>query len=357
MEYSLDGGRGYRSQDWEPYEDLQNGWFAVLRDNHGQITDVYYDMDHFTHNSLNAKKIVASVISMYVLAHESSYDHEETDSHGSYLAHYTRSSNGTSLIYRAQATTVSDQNLVKQLQKVIEFGQDGYLNSVTMTESVVGNSNTAEGFFASSVIHSETVLKYLSKHPSSGVPSLPHHVATETLDVVPFTGYRQLTQNIKEDIKSTILSCVEVSGKKCIEELKMLFHQVSGSELKQFVEDYINVNTDSPQQVAVLLHALCSSHRKDIGITIADDVLSDLSTDVIYHSLPCLSASKPTSGIVNTLQFLAFDRDDRSTASADLANRAILSLGAAARKLETTDPKTSNEIIERLHLELQKHTS
>ena len=149
---------------------------------------------------------------------------------------------------------------------------------------------------------------------------------------------------------------MEVSNIKCTEELKLLFQHISSSELKQFVEDYISANTNSPQQVVVLLQALCSSQRKDIGIVIADDVLSELSSDVIRHSLPCLSASKPTSDVVNMLHSLAFDRNDRSTADVDLTNRAILSLGAAAKKLGIVDPTPSNEIVERLHLELNKHT-
>ena len=357
MEYSLNDDHGWNSHGQNPYHDLHVGWFSILRDGHGQISSVYYDMDHFSHNALNVKKIIASMLSMYVLAHESHYDHEETDSSGRYLAHYTRSDNGTSLIYRAEGI-VNDQRLLKHLQKVIEFGQDGNIQSVTMTEDVIGNSDTGEqsGFFALSVVHSETVLKYLGKETSNVIPSTPQHIGTDTLDVVHSTIHTQLTQNVQGEIENTILSCVKVSNRKCTEELKLLFQHISSSELKQFVEDYISVNTNSPQQIVILLQALCSSQRKDIGIVIADDVLSELSSDVIRHSLPCLSASKPTSDVVKMLHSLAFDRNDRSTADVDLTNRAILSLGAAAKKLGIINPTASNEIVEKLHLELSKHT-
>ena len=358
VEHSLDDGRGHSSNEQSPYQSLHNGWFAVIRDNHGQISSVYYDVDHFTHNSLNVKKIIAGMVSMYVLAHESEYDHDETDSIGSYLAHYTRSDNGTSLIYHV-AGTVSVQNLVKHLQKVIQFGQDGNLKSVVMTEDVVRNGDPGEmsGFFALSVVHSETVLQYVSKRPSNSIPNVPQHIANDTLDLVHSSVPIQLTQKVKGEIEHTILSCVEISDSKCTGELKLLFQDISSSELKQFVEDYISANTESPEQLIVLLQALCSSQRKDIGFVIPDDILSQLSTDVVHHLLPCLFATKPTSGTVDMLHSLAFDRSERSTADVDLTNRAILSLGAAAKRLETTDSSTSNRIVERLHLELSKHTS
>lgn len=358
MEYSLDDdNHAHSSQGQNPYQDLDDGWFAVLRDSYGQISSVYYhDTDHLTHDALNVKKMIASMISMYVLAHESHYDREETDSSGRYLAHYTRSSSGMSLIYRAEGT-VDDQNLVKHLQKVIEFGQDGNLKSVTMIEDVAGNTDVGEGsgFFALSVVHSETVLQYLSKHPSSGIPTTPQHIINDTLDAMHSTLHAQLTQDVKREVENTILSCIEVSDTKCIEELKLLFQHISSSELKQFVEDYISRNVGSPEQIVVLLQALCSSQRKDVGIVIAGDVLSKLSTNVIRHSLPCLSASEPTSDVVHMLHSLAFDRSDRNTAGVDLTNRAILSLGTAAKKLKTTDSSASNEIVERLHLELSRH--
>ena len=357
VEYSLDDGRGHSSDGQSPYQDLHDGWFVVLRDNYGRITSVYYDVDHFTHNSLNVKKIIASMISMYVLALESEYDHDEIDSSGSYLAHYTRSDNGTSLIYHVVGTVI-DQNLVKHVQKVIQFGQDGNLKLVTMTEDV-GNSNTGErsGFFALSVVHSETLLKYVSKHPSNSIPTVPQHIANDTLDLVHSVVHTQLTQKVKGEIEHTILSCVEISDSECTGKLKLLFQDVSSSELKRFVEGYVSANTDSPEQLIILLQALCSSLRKDIDFVIPDDILSQLSTDVVYHLLPCLSASKPTSGTVDMLHSLAFGRRERDTADVDLLNRAILSLGAAAKKLETTDSSTSNKIVERLHLELSKHTS
>ena len=94
-----------------------------------------------------------------------------------------------------------------------------------------------------------------------------------------------------------------------------------------------------------------------MGFVIPDDVISQLSTDVVHHLLPCSSATNPTSDMVGMLNTLAFDRRERSTADVDVSNRAILSLGAAAKKLEATDPGTSNKIVERLHLELSKHTS
>lgn len=357
MEYNLDDNHGHRNHEQNPYQELNNGWFAASRDHYGQITSVHYDLDHFTHNSLNVKKIMASMISMYVLAHESDYDHEETDSSGGYLAHYTRSNNRTSLIYHAVGT-VSDQNLVKRLQKVIEFGQDGNLKSVKMTEDVTGDSDLGEeghGFFALSVVHSESVLKYFSKLPSNSNPITPQHITNDTLGIVHSTVYDQFTQNVKRQIKSTILSCVKVSDRKCIEELKLLLQHVSSKELKLFVEDYISTNTDSPKQLFVLLQALCSSQRKGVGFVISDDVLSKLSTDIICHSLPCLSASEPTDGVLNMLHYLAFN--DRSATDVDLTNRATLLLGVVAKKLETTDSSTSSEIVERLHNELNKHTS
>lgn len=357
VEYSLEDGHGHSSDGESPYQDLHDGWFAVLRDNHGQISSVYYDVDHFTHNSLNVKKIMASMISIYVLALESEYEHDEIDSSGSYLAHYTRSDNGTSLIYHVVGT-VSDQNLVKHLQKVIQFGQDGNLKSVAMTEDV-GNSNTAErsGFYALSVVHSETLLKYVSKHPSNNIPTVPQHIAGDTLDLVHSTFHAQLTQNVKEEIERMILLCLEISGSDCTRKLKLLFQDLSSSELQQFVEDYITANTASPEQLIVLLQALCSSQRKDVGFVIPDDVISQLSTDVVHHLLPCLSTTNPTSGMVGMLHTLAFDRRERSTADVDVSNRAILSLGAAAKTLEATDSSISNKIVERLHLELSKHTS
>jgi len=358
VEYSFDDKLGYNSQDWSPYHDLHSGWFAVLRDDRGQINSVYYDVDHFTHNALNVKKVIASMMSMYVLAHETGYNHEESDASGNYLAHYTRTNNGTSLIYRVEGT-VSDRNLIKHLQKVIEFGEDGSLKSVTMTEDVVGNGDTGEesGFFALSGVHSETELKYVSRHTSNSMPSIPQHLATDTLSLEHPAVAAQLTQNIRGQIETTIVSCVEVSDRKCIGELKLLFQHISTSELKEFVENYISVNSDSPQKLVVLLQSLCSSLRKDIGIVIKDDVLSRLSSDVVHHLLPCLSASKPTSDIVNMLHSLAFNRNDRSTADVDLANRATLSLGTAAKTLEATDSKASSEIVDSLHLELSKHIS
>ena len=357
VEYSLEDGHGHSSDGQSPYQDLHDGWFAVVRDNFGQITSVYYDVDHFTHNSLNVKKTIASTISMYVLALESEYKHDEIDSSGSYLAHYTRSDNGTSLIYHVVGT-ISDQNLVKHLQKVIQFGQDGNLKSVTMTEDVA-NSITGEksGFFTLSVVHSETLLKYVSKRPSNSIPTVPQHIASDTLDLVHSTFHAQLTQNVKEEIEHTILSCVKISDGECTRKLKLLFQDISSSELKQFVEDYVSANAASPEQLIVLLQTLCSSQRKDVGFVIPDDILSQLPTDVVHRLLPCLSTTKSTGGAVGMLRTLAFDRSKRSTADVNLSNRAILSLGAAAKKLETTDSSTSNEIVERLHLELSKHTS
>ena len=354
----MDDEHGRSGHGQSPYQDLHEGWFAVSRDSYGRISSVYYDLDRSTHNSLNVKKIIASMISMYVLAHESHYDHKETDASGSYVAHYTRSNNGSSLIYRAEGTVI-DQHLVKHLQKVIEFGQDGNLKSVRMVEDVVGNSDTEEGsgFFALNTVHSETLLKYLSKHPSNGVPTAPQHIRNDTLDVVQAVVHTQLTQNVREEIENTILSCVEVSDGKCIEELKVLFQHTSGSDLKQFIEDYISTNTDSSKRLAVLLQALCSSQRKDIGIVVADDILLKLPTDAIHHLLSCVSASQPTSGVVDMLHSLAFGRNDRSTADVDLTNRAVLLLGATAKKLGAMDLSSSNDIVEKLHLELHKHTS
>lgn len=354
----MDDEHGHSDHGQNPYQDLHDGWFAVSRDSYGRISFVYYDLDHSTHNSLNVKKIIASMISMYVLAHESQYDHEETDTSGSYLAHYTRSNNGSSLIYRADGTVI-DQHLVKHLQKVIEFGQDGNLKSVRMVEDVVGNSDTEKGsgFFALNAVHSEALLKYLGKRPSNGVPTAPQHIRNDTLDVVQAIVHTQLTHNARGEIEKTILSCAEVSDENCIEELKFLLQHISGSDLKQFIEDYISTNTDSSKHLVVLLQALCSSQRKDIGIVVADDILLKLSTDALHHLLSCVSASQPTSGAVDMLQSLAFGRSDRSTADVDLTNRAILLLGATAKKLGAADSSSSNEIVEKLHLELKKHTS
>ena len=358
VEYSLDDEHDHNEHGQSPYQDLHDGWFVVSRNSYGQISSVYYDLDHFSHNTLNVKKFIASMISMHVLAHESHYDHEETDASGSYLAHYTRSNNGTSLIYSAEGT-VNGQHLVKHLRKVIEFGQDGNLKSVTMVEDVVGSGVTEEGsgFFALNAVHSETSLKYLSKRPTNGIPTAPQHIRNDTLDVVQSTVHTLLTQNLKGDIKNAILSCVEVSDGKCIEELKLSFQHISSSDLKQFVEDYISTNVDSSEQLAVLLQALCSSQRKDIGIVVADDILLKLSADVVHHLLSCLCASQPTSDTAGSLHSLAFGRNDRSTTDVDLTNRAILLLGAAAKKLEVSDPSSSNEIVEKLHVELSKHTS
>ena len=353
----LDDGHE-RGEIENPYQNLNHGWFAVLRDYYGQISAVYYDADDFTHNSVNVKKTIASMISMYVLPHEPEYDHEDTDPSGSYLAHYMRSNDGTSLIYHTNGT-VTDQNLVKHLYKVIKFGQDGNLESVTMTEDVEGSNigDERNGFFALSVVYSKTMLKYVDRRPSNSIPNAPQHIVTDTLELVHPVIHTQLTQDIKEEIEHTILSCVKISDKKCIGELKLLFQDISSSELKQFVEEYISTNTDSPEQLVVLLQALCTSQRKDLGFVIPDDVLSELSTDVMHHFLPCLSASKPTSGTLNMLHNLAFDRNERSTSDTDLSNTAILLLGTVAKKMEATDPGASNKIVERLHLELSKHAS
>ena len=357
MEYGLGNGREGEETD-NPYQNLNHGWFAVLRDNFGQISALYYDADDFSHNSVNVKKTMASTISMYVLPHEPYYNHEVTDSSGRYLAHYARSNNGTSLIYHTNGTVI-DQSLVKHLHKVIKFGQDGNLKSVKMTEDVEGNNNGNErsGFFALSVVHSETMLKYVSRRPSSSIPNPPQHMLTDTLELVNPLIRIQLTRDIKEEIERKILSCVKISDRKCIGELKLLLQDISSSQLNQFVEDYISANTDSPEQLVILLQALCNSQRKDLGFVIPDDVLSKLSTDVIHHFLPCLSASKPTSGTLNMFHTLAFDRNERSASDVDLTNTAILLLGTVSKKLETTDPSASSEIVERLHLELSKHTS
>jgi len=352
IDVSVDG-----SHDKTQYPNL-DGWFAVLRDKFGQVTSVYYDEGHYDHNSLNVKKAIAGMLSMYVLVHEPEYDHEEVTTSGGLVAHYTRSHSGSSLMYHVEAT-IDNQHMTKYLQKVIEFGQDDSLKSITVIEDIMGSGSSEErdDFIALSGVHSEAVLRYVSSQPSSDGPSpaAPHHITIDTLNLVQSVFYTPLTQSIRNDIEKKIDTCSQaLSVNKCIQDLQLTLNHISNKELKIFVQEYTASNIKSSQELVVLFKALCGSPKKDVDILIAKETLSQLSSDILSHVIPCLTSATPNSNTIQLLTALAFDRNGHSVKNFDLSNDAMLALGAAAKKLGISD--ISSEIVEKLHLALQEHT-
>ena len=331
----------------------------MLRDKFGQVTSVYYDEDHYDHNSLNIKKAIAGVMSMYVLVRESEYDHEEVTTSGDLLAHYTRSYSGSSLMYHVEGT-IDNWSMTKHLQKVIEFGKDDTLKSITLIEDVMGSGSSEEGgnFIALSGIHSQAVLSYVSSESSDGPPPPPQHITTDTLNVIQSVFYTPLTQSVRNDIERKIVACshtLPANQHDCIHDLQLTLNHISNEELESFVQEYTANNIKSSQQLIVLFKAICSSPKKDVDMIIAKDTLKELSSDVLSHVLPCMTeATPPSSNSVHVLKTLAFDRDSRNAEDFDLSNKAMLALGATAKKLGISD--ISIEIVENLHAALQEHT-
>ena len=356
IDVSVDDSHGYSSHDKTHYPNL-DGWFAVLRDKFGQITSVYYDENHYDHNSLNLKKAIAGMMSMHVLAHESYYDHKEITTSGDLLAHYTRSHSGSSLLYHVEGS-IDNQRMTKHLQKVIEFGQDDNLKSITVEEDIIGSTGSLEekneGFVALSGLHSEATLRYINRQPSKTLLSTPQHITTNTLSMTQSVVSTALSHSVKNDIEQKITACSHVlpaNQDKCVQDLQLTIHHISNEELENFVVEYAASNTKSSQQLIVLFRAVCGLSKKHINTVITKETLSELSSDVLSYVLPCMTSAIPTSNTIEMLYTLAFDRDAEDF---DLSNKAMLTLGAVAKRLGTTD--VSSKIVEKLHAALQDHT-
>jgi len=357
IDVSVNDTHGRNSHDETEYPNL-DGWFAAIRDKFGQVTSVYYDEDRYEYNSLSIKKTIAGMLSMYIPMHESEYDHKEITTSGSLVLHYKRSHNGSSLMYHVEGT-IDNQRIMKHLQKVIEFGEDDNLKSVAVIEDVMGSGSSEErgDFIALSGVHSEAVLRYVSSQTSYGPPpNAPQSITTETLSLVQSVFYTPLTQSVRNDIEKKIVACSqELSANDCIKHLQLTFNQFSNKELETFVQEYIPKKIKLSKELVVLFQALCGSSKKDVDIFIAKDTLSQLSSNILSHVIPCLASITPNSNTIQVLTALAFDRDGHSTENFDLSNDAMLALGTTANKLGFSE--ISSKIVEKLHSALKEHTS
>jgi hypothetical protein len=302
---------------------LEDNWFSVMRSDSGYIERVRYFKSE-SKMSLVAKNKVAKLFSI---------------ENGSDIR---RNVLGDGKVSLRQEFTKIENGHEKFCTKVFLFSTDGILQSVTLEENTLHSSNHIQHKFLNS-LKSVSSIYLIAKLPAPNDQSIP-----SDSDIVTDSTEQLETSYSLSDVDT---SCDDLDD-SCHQQLIQHLHQLSKKDLKSLTKKVMM--SSQLDRMMSFVDAMVSSNLSDVSSLLTEFVLSDHSKAdqiiqrTLYHFATKLRHFRKDS--IEAIKSIT----NSSSFTKDTQNKALLTLGALARKANYA---VSQDIVNYLHNKLMHQSS